>query len=529
MNVTMPDGTIIQGVPDDATREQVLTKWKANGGVMPGEATPPDKLGVAKAGATGAIKGLIAATAGAPGDLADVGQLAANKLGLVDPPTGTGFFPRSHEIFKTLPDMHTPANTQEKVVEGAASGAASTVNPFALVGKGKLFGKGLALLGGVGGGGGELAAEAFPEHPDMARALAFLAALSPAGYLGARKPNVVKATQDYVNEVRPQGLKEAQANRSAAADTLGTPTILSQGTPGETALSGITQELKATPQGAQIRRILEAQPTVGRAKIDEMVAALSKEPVGQNTANDVLTAADWAPKPKSDGAFRVSFPQKMIDSGVGKYDTMGKVLREPSKFGPSDIAEVARTLTESDATAFPNLVKQRFSEAREASLTPREGRLQPTAVGDFATDVAGSIPSRQRENFRETMKQVAIAQGADPAMTVKGAEALIDALHTISRDQGGVGLSGQFQQQAGANVFSMGMKSANLIAPMQGIGRAVERAVYKNTYAKLADALTSPDGVRKLMAIANYSRPLEAAVTTARGLLATDADVQAQR
>lgn len=41
MNVEMPDGTIIEGVPDGTTRAAVLAKWRGAGGREPVAAVDP--------------------------------------------------------------------------------------------------------------------------------------------------------------------------------------------------------------------------------------------------------------------------------------------------------------------------------------------------------------------------------------------------------------------------------------------------------------------------------------------------------
>ena len=359
---------------------------------------------------------------------------------------------------------------------------------------------------------------------------------------------MVKAAQDYVNELGPEGLKAAQTNRAQASQTLGVPTLLSQGTEGSTALSSITDELKRTPMGTNIRRVLDVQPKVGQQKIDDLVAALSKKPVGQKTANEILDAGKVATrdpdpvdqlealftKKQSDfnlaperGPLRASFPEDMVKSGVGDYSTMGKVLSDPSKYGPADIAEVASGLNKVDPTAFPSLVKQKFAKANEAARAPVAGRASVTAPGDFATDIAGGVGSDTRKNFKETMRQVANSHGLDPEAAASGAERFVDALQTISRDQGGAGLSGM-PKQASVNLPSKALRVFGFM-PMQSAASSIEQAVYRNTYRKLAEAMTSEDGVKKLIAIAKWSHPEQAALTAARGIISTSADVQAQQ
>jgi hypothetical protein len=545
-DITLPDGkTVIHNVPVGTPREEVIARATAMGW-KPGPTTFQKGVGIAEAGATGALKGAISSTIGLPGDLADLGQLGANKLGFdVPEPTGEGFFPRSHDIYAKLPELHKPADLTEQVAEGAGAGVASVVNPFAPFGKGKLLTKGLALAGGVGGGGGELAANWLPNHPDAARAAAFLAALSPAAYTGFRKPNVVRSVQDYVNELGPEGLQAADTARKEASTTLNVPTLLSQGTPGKTALSSIVDELKKTPMGTDIRRVLDVQPKAGQQKIDDLVAALSNKPVGQQTANEIAAAGKVATRvadpldalfgggekagfnvtPKTD-ATAVSFPENMTKSGIGNYSTMGQVLSDSTKYGPADVARVADDLNKVDPTAFPSLVKHKFSAASGEAQKAVEGRVPPTAPAQFAEDVAGAANTPKRANFEATMKGVARAHGLPEEEAAKGAVKFVEALQLIGRDQGGSGLSGM-QRESGTNIWSKILKSLSF-TPAQSTATTIQQGVQRNTYRKLAEAMTSEDGVKTLIKIARWSHPEQAAITTARGLIATSADVAAQ-
>ena len=82
---------------------------------------------------------------------------------------------------------------------------------------------------------------------------------------------------------------------------------------------------------------------------------------------------------------------------------------------------------------------------------------------------------------------------------------------------------GEFRRLAGANVGSAIAKSANPITPFWRAANAVERVVRGNTYKKLAEAITDPNGLAMLQQFKNFNAGDERILNTVRSLVTMDA------
>jgi hypothetical protein len=234
--------------------------------------------------------------------------------------------------------------------------------------------------------------------------------------------------------------------------------------------------------------------------------------------------------PVETSALTTMFPKTQRESGKGDWSSFSKVLDDP-KFGPRDVTFAAENLKKADPQAFPAIVKQNWMEKAEQARAPVDGRAPQGGLGDFATAVAGAPGSATRDKFRETVRQVSLSAGKSPEeamLAARGAEELIDALHVVSRDRGGIGQINpeELRRSSGATLPGAGLRAANVVAPTQGLGRALERVVQKRTYEQLANALSSPDGVETLLRIAKWSHPRELALQTIRGIAANNAQAQ---
>lgn len=241
-------------------------------------------------------------------------------------------------------------------------------------------------------------------------------------------------------------------------------------------------------------------------------------------------ASETIVDPMLNGPMGEMFPPGMRQSGKGNWSSFSKVLEDPG-MGPRDITFVAENLRRADPAAFPAIVKQNWLAKAEAARAPVEGRAPQAGLGEWATSVAGAPGSVERDKFRETIKQVALSNGKDPAGAadaVRGAEAVIDALHTVSRDRGGLGQINpeELRRASGANIVSSAMRTANVMAPFQTMGRAIERVVQQKTYTRIAEALSSPQGIDDLLRIARFSQPKEIALQTVRGIVGMSAQHQ---
>lgn len=137
MDVTLPDGTTVQGVPDGTSKAQLAQKLKANGRTVPDDWLAPAKP-APQAGLKDALRTEMAAPAGAEAAMAmgsgmlakpisDVAGLAATGKEMISPTPGGGdpaAFKRHIQEMLT----YTPRRAEGRAI--------AEYNPMALAGKG---------------------------------------------------------------------------------------------------------------------------------------------------------------------------------------------------------------------------------------------------------------------------------------------------------------------------------------------------------------------------------------------------------
>ena len=148
---------------------------------------------------------------------------------------------------------------REKYISRAAQGATSMPGGRAAV----------PILGGISGMVGEQRTNGIPEQP-LAGTLGEIVTLLAAAPVALCKPQTVKAVQDYVKRLGPYGFRAARAAREAAESRTGVEGHPDAGVPtSASALSGITEEIRRTPMGAGINRILAAQTPAMQDQVSE--------------------------------------------------------------------------------------------------------------------------------------------------------------------------------------------------------------------------------------------------------------------
>lgn len=151
--------------------------------------------------------------------------------------------------------------------------------------------------------------------------------------------------------------------------------------------------------------------------------------------------------------------------------------------------------------SWPQLVKNWIADSWEGANVPKAGRRPDTFMGDFATELAGAQDSMKRAGFREKMRWVAKSMGVPEEEYIKASEDLMDAFTYAARDRGKVIINeAEFAQQAGTNLVSTGLKSMSVV-PMHPTGTIIERTIRRKAYKELAEALTDPAKVDKLLKI----------------------------
>lgn len=301
------------------------------------------------------------------------------------------------------------------------------------------------------------------------------------------------------------------------------------GTIPATTLDQIQREARAasvaaTKPSASSKDILRKVPNdrVG-GMTNDVVKASSPELAAGKDIHSRFTRAFVDPMQQS--PMTEMFTEGARATGKGNFDEMGVVLRDSERFSPSDIRFVGENLRRADPEAFPMLVKQQWESALKDARDAKSGRTPQQAMNDWANSVAGPKGSKTRANFTETIRQVAISRGQDPVAAAKGAEDLIDALHTFSADRGAVGTvnAGEMRRASGQNLASTAGRTVNVLRPLWPGATALENVLHQRTYTKIAEALTSPEGVEKLIEIAKYSHRDARLEEYLRALIATNA------
>lgn len=288
--VTSPDGKeFVVTHPEGATPEQIIGYAKAN---MPAAESKPNTLGnnpVTRVGADVIYKN----TAGLAGAVADIpfalGEMAHKYVGK---PIGVPDLPNpkpSAMIRKVLPPPPPPQGFGEKLaaetIGGAALGGGTGV--IGAAGKVAQAMKGGAVAGAGAGAGGELAADAFGDHP-VARIVGALVG-GPAGMLTAKGVEFIKSllggssmrTPGVVHEaaknIPDETFARAKADQASARD-IGVNVTGAQAMPQPTPLLGLQNKVATSPSTSSVANAMFNRQTsqstdAGRALLDKIAPA----------------------------------------------------------------------------------------------------------------------------------------------------------------------------------------------------------------------------------------------------------------
>jgi hypothetical protein len=199
---------------------------------------------------------------------------------------------------------------------------------------------------------------------------------------------------------------------------------------------------------------------------------------------------------------------------------------------PQDIIDAASRLGQLEPKTFPSIVRKFWGDRQEAAMKSSGGEIPQGGAGQWASDVAGSPGSPQRDRFVTTMKMVAMSHGkteAEAAAVAAAAVDKVDALQTISRGRQGQGQVNveEMQGGGGSNIFSWLGKALGVQAPLYGTAKWLDRVLQRHTYDDLAKALVSPEGVDRLLEIAKYNQKAQVVKQGARGAANLSAGHQA--
>lgn len=184
----------------------------------------------------------------------------------------------------------------------------------------------------------------------------------------------------------------------------------------------------------------------------------------------------------------------------GKYTVTGDIVNlvfPEGKAQPKAIKDLARDI---GGDKVGDLLREHLSTSLQKSMKGLEDN--PQAPADFVKFVAGT--PAQRQNMEAALIETAKANGVNPFAVRNGFYDLMKALGTFKDVKIARNLEGS------GTAFEAGRSAAGaLVAPQSRVARYFwERATGK-TYQRIADIVTSPDGLKTLERIAKEQSPLK--------------------
>jgi hypothetical protein len=269
---------------------------------------------------------------------------------------------------------------------------------------------------------------------------------------------------------------------------------------GREAAAGAVKDVIAPPGSA-----LAAADAAHAALMDKYIKPLNEGAMGSIFTPELRAAEGGREAIWSKSA-------ELFDAGNGKYTT-------------ADIAQVASNLRKTDPEAFPKLFQNHMETVMARTGKDVGGRPPVDGFGNAVAEIAGRAGEKQREVFNETMRQIALSKGANPAEIITGAEKYMDALRVLARDQGGLSKVGGMGEAGAGPITHLG-KTASVTAPARWLAWAVERHTQKRLFREMTDALTSDNGIEMLRKIANKDMTEARVMAVVRGSMGLDVQIQ---
>lgn len=465
---------------------------------------------------TGILRGG-AALAGMPGDLRELGNMAVAKLTGADPkkieefskmayPPLLAAAPTTQEVKDTtqsvaqqinqaldkgdipfrVPDkIYQPQTPWGKYVEAGATGVTSLAgggNPQTIL-----------MLGLLSGLGGEAGANFFKDQW-WGRPVGSLAGLLP-GLAGLRMPQVPKVLSPVLKEegrAELEALSKAKAVRdSLLSKAAGEPvsTLLTAGIsqPKLSPLYSVASDTMASPGGTVMRQALKAEAKGAEAAQGAVLNALPETAVSK--AKTIAGALESSP-------------------GTRVVQKMAGDVRVPAS------AEIPIRLP-------PKPVE--LSAAIKGTV---EG-VDPVVAADKLIGKLGAIGTKSEDMFKAAYSQ---ALGGD-TQAAEGAVKVLRAVQEVQRGQGIIQpLKLNTVREAGETIagdIGKVVEPSGFLRTWAMIN-AVERHVAEETFKRIANALTDPNGAAILREIGGYSRGVNASKVLGRLMRSAEVQQQAQ-
>ena len=189
---------------------------------------------------------------------------------------------------------------------------------------------------------------------------------------------------------------------------------------------------------------------------------------------------------------------------------------------PETIRLLYSQLNKADRQAFPGLAQTYIENELSKALADLRSGGNPTAGQKFRQAIAGD-PQKQA-NFDEMMRGVALANGKNPALVVRGANQLLEVLDRTGRTPG-IGSQtqprGEIQKELGKTKTSDVLASVSA-SPLRTAAKRFDDWILRHRNERLAQALTAPNSVDLLVKLANVKTNGVSASYYAAALLGLD-------
>ena len=236
------------------------------------------------------------------------------------------------------------------------------------------------------------------------------------------------------------------------------------------------------------------QAKAGKEGLDGQTARMVKEAI-----QDYTPGYTKAREAKTDFMKAVVEPAK--EGLVGDAARTKSPLSLTAKFFPvnsTQVTEIRDFGRQVGAEALGSVLDEHIMKVANASF--RKPLTGPAQIREFTAKLMGT--QAQRKNVYAALDTLSEANGTDPRAARVGFAKLLRGLETFYDANSGTQLNRiALEQEAGKNIPGMA------VALQSRFARFLQLGATAKTYKKIADIVTSPDGLKQLEEIANTEDP----------------------
>lgn len=191
---------------------------------------------------------------------------------------------------------------------------------------------------------------------------------------------------------------------------------------------------------------------------------------------------------------------------------------------PESIRELYGHLNKQDPKAFPGMVRTWLENAFDGAAQKVQAGESRMSGANFTKAVYGT--PQQEANFAEAMRGVAAANGKDTDDFVRGAKNLMEILQATGKvPAAGSPTGGRLptNEMAGRSGWATSLETISS-APLRPMAKKIREWAMGGNYRKLAEILTAPDSIDKIIQIGKYKPTTTTSMALTIGLLEANAE-----